>query len=321
MQSESDSLRDEIHRKIGQNIILLQRIELALKSFVARQNITLSVNLHNPESPSLQDQIKQKRETVARKTMGCVSRLFCDTVLADSKPHPDSDNLAKGEARLTFSFHPFDGHNDAQKEFIERLNSVVEDRNRIVHQLFTTFDLSESGTYGDLSTFLDQLHQKANLLFDDLKEFQKIIQETILKTNNSAISPFPNEKFKHESIQLFSINLILFSSQSSNTNKSEWTELAKSGKFIHQQCRDHYIKSKNKYKSRSFRDTIIKTELFDLKENDGKIFYRIKQEYHLEINKDRNIIFCKRIKYKDGSEDLFKEELLIQLSTDPPVVL
>lgn len=319
MPSEPDTLREEIHRKIGHNIVLLQRIELALKSIVTQQNFTLSVNLQNPEWPSPQDQIQQQRETLARKTMGSVSRLFCEKVLTDSKPHPDSGELAKGEARFTFSFHPFDGQSDYQKKFAARLESVVEDRNRIVHQLFTTFDLSESGNVEELSTFLDQLHEKANSLFCDLKSLHEAIHETRKHFEEIGRSPFPNDGLKNISIQSLIFYLILYSYEFNKTSMSGWANLAKAGAFIHKNCYEDYLKSKKQYKTGSLKKILIKTKIFDLNVENGKVSYRIKPEYYIDIDNNGIINFCKRTTYQEGGECILQQELNIQLITESPV--
>jgi hypothetical protein len=318
MQSAPDTLRDEIHRKIGRNIILLQRIELALKSFVAGQNFILSVNLQNPEWPSPKNQIEQKREAFARKTMGCVTRLFCEKVLTDSKPHPDSGELARGESRFTFSFYPFHGRHDDQEKFTKRLESVVEDRNRIVHQLLTTFDLSESGNLEEQSIFLDQLHEKANSLFCDLKSFHESkqeIKEYLIALNHS---PFPNDGLNNISIQSLIVHLFLYAYQSEKKDTSGWIDLAQAGVFIHKRCHDGYLESRKQYKVGSLKKILIKTEIFDLNDEKGKIFFRIKPEYYIEIDNNGIINFCKQTTYQEGGECILQEELKIQLEIENP---
>jgi len=316
MKSELEKQQEAIDRKIGRNIVLLQRVELALKYFVPRACLSVSFNHLDPPAFSPQDQVKQQEAIFAHKTMGCVSRLFCERILTEPKSFPDSGEISKGEMRLKFGINLFSGSTDVQNSFETRLNSIVEDRNRIVHQLFTTFDLFSLEGLGELDSFLDQQHSEALSMFKDLRSLKESLHETLRMMADSSFSIAPNDSLKCSCVQLLIVNLLLYPMALGKSNATGWTSLAASGQYIHQQCPGALSECKEKYGTDSLKNILKKTELFDLIDEVGAVFYRIKPEYWVEVDKERNLFLCKNTPHGLGGEGVLKQELDITMTVE-----
>jgi hypothetical protein len=308
MTFESEKQRDEIHRKIGRNISLLQKVELALKFILSKSNLSFTLNTLNPSPLSLQDQLQQQKAAFTQKTMGCVSRLFCERVLTEPEELSDSGEIFKGEARLTFGFNILSDSEDWQDEFKGKLNAIVEDRNRLVHHLFTTFNFSSSEGLNELDIFLDQQHCKALSLSNDLTVFIESIQESDKLLSLFLPLTAPTDCLKSPYVQEIVAYMYLHSTLSANFKKSIGTCLASAGKFIRNQCPEAFSECQKKYGVKSFKKLILQIGFFDLLNEGGTLFYRLKPEHWIEDDKDGYSYLCKRSS-EHGVDLITKESL------------
>ena len=311
-----ETLCDEIYWKIGRNVSLLQKIELALKHLVARSNLNLSVNIKNPDGFPLEYPLKKRHELVAYKTMGNIGKQFCDEVLTNSKPPGLIPSASEDEANFTFRFHLFDGHDDARLEFKNRLNSIVDDRNRLIHQMHTTFDFNDPEEWSTFIAFLDNQNEKSKQLLDDLIIIDEAASHSLKETLKLPRSPFPNSELKKIEIQSVIVNLILYPTCKFKSFSPPWADLSGAGKFIHKHCSEDYYKAQKIFKLRSLKKFILKTEIFDVKREEESNKYRLKPEYYLDINQEGTIFFCKKIVCDEKSEAILSEELMISLRKD-----
>lgn len=293
MASETEEQRDEIHRKIGRNIALLQKIELSLKWILSKSNFSILYNYLESHTPSLQDQAKQQKEIFAQKTLGCVSRMLCDRVVTEPKDFPDDVALSKGEVRFRFGFNQSFGSSDRQKEFEEELNSIVEERNRLVHGLFTTFDLSSPEGILALDTFLDHQHCKALAMSEELLGMVKMIQEGRKLIGTYLLS----EDYSAPELYIVALSICIqrYVQLPENQKKTGWSNLATARKCISQECPGALAACQKKYGTNSLRKILLGTDIFDLLDDGPNVFWRMKPEYWIEPDGDGEWSLCKRI--------------------------
>ena len=264
-----------------------------MKYILSRNYLSISYNHLDPHTPSPQDQLKQQKEIFAQKTLGCVTRLLCDRVFSEPKDFPDEGVLSKGESRFTFGFNQGFGSSDQQKDFEEKLNSIVEERNKLVHCLFTTFDLSSSEGITALDAFLDQQHCKALSMSEDLKgmidrshECGKVLGDYLLSDDSFDPEPY---------VVALAISIQLHSQLPENQIKTGWSSLATAKKCIHQKCPEALAACQKKYGTNSLRKILLRTEIFDLFDDGTNVLWRMKPECWIELDSDGVWSLCKRI--------------------------
>ena len=133
---------------------------------------------------------------------------------------------------------------------------------------------------------------------------------------DSSFSIAPNDSLKCLASSYFLVNLLLYPMALGKSNATGWTSLAASGQYIHQQCPGALSECKEKYGTDSLKNILKKTELFDLIDEVGAVFYRIKPEYWVEVDKEGNLFLCKNTPHGLGGEGVLKQELDITMTVE-----
>ncbi len=95
MENELTKSIDDLHRKIGRNLLLFQEIEHILKFIISKGNISGYIS-------ELKTIIKQQQSKVKTETMGGLVSKFIERTYKELKVQ--DDELSKNEAHLSFSF-------------------------------------------------------------------------------------------------------------------------------------------------------------------------------------------------------------------------
>lgn len=315
MTAETEKQRDEIHRKIGRNVILLQRIEMGLKSIIPRADISLSSRQLDSPELSPKEWMQQQRAQFASKTMGCLSRLFCERILDVSTNSTDTGELSKGEARFKFSFRVSGAGGERCCDLEERLQRIVNKRNRIVHQVFTSFNPDSTEGLKALDTFLDEQHKEALTMFEDLKGWHEHMRGVGELVAANSFSVIQNGCLDFSFVQMLVVVLLWHPYAFNKSDEDGWSSLALAGQYL-RQYPEALAECKKKFKTRSLKKIIVKTELFDIKNEDDQVLYRIKPEYWLEVDKEGSLRFCKKILSSAEPDGVLKQELDIILASE-----
>lgn len=315
MSVEAEKQRDELHRKIGRNIILLQRIEMGLKSIVPRSDFTFST--HQLDSPDMSPQKlwQQHSAQYALKTMGCLSRLLCERILDPTTNTTDTEELSKGERRVRISFKVLGPEGERLDSLEESLRQVVEKRNRIVHHLFTSFDLDAPQGLHVLDTFLDDQHKEALAMFENLKSWHESMRSAGELVAADCFSIGPTGCLDDPFVQMLVVVLLWEPLALNQLKEDGWCSLALAGQLL-RQYPDVLAACQKKFKTDSLKKILAKTELFDLREKGCHFLYRIKPEYWLEVEKGGTVQFCRKIPVPSGEDGILKQELDITLTPE-----
>ncbi|EKE07993.1 MAG: hypothetical protein ACD_17C00404G0001 [uncultured bacterium] len=248
MTSEEQKQWNEIHRKIGRNVALLQRLELAIKYVVSRGNWSITHNFLDSNADASNDRLKEHFNSFSQKTMGCVSRQFGERILIDPvDDFADETPLCKGEGRVRFSL--VHGNKEQQNQLREELSLIVETRNRIVHQLFSSFDLSTLDGRKELESYLDEQHLKVIPVFDQFCNMAESLQEAAILFSKlpANFSILPKDCLENLCFKELVVIVQYYASILKKTNSNGWTNLAAVGSFIQKKCPDALAECQRKY--------------------------------------------------------------------------
>jgi hypothetical protein len=310
MDSETEKQRDDIHRKIGRNVVLFQRLESVLRHLLAKGNCVISFNALNAQCLSPQDQIKRQEKSVALKPMGNLRTLFSDKILTESKSLLDGVELSKGGMNIAVNISF-----GAAEELREKLNSIVEERNRVVHQL-CTFDTNSSEGCRELELYLDQQHKKTLSVFEELKNMAENLHEMTKKSFECFSHPIvPNDCLKYPYVRELIANLHVYSVVLSKARAFGWTSLADVGRYIRQQCPDAFVECQKEYSVKPLKKILLKIGIFDvlflpIEKGGVNVFYRLKSEFEIENDKGQ-LSFCK---HSAHGESTYTEKVFLGIS-------
>ncbi|MBU1566537.1 MAG: hypothetical protein KJ630_13035 [Proteobacteria bacterium] len=313
---EDNLLWDGIYQKVGRCVVLFQKIELLFKYAVTRGCFSLVVST-NPSKIAPIDQLKNNANSLSQKTMGCVGRLFCDRILTDNIYSTDDKELSKDEIRLNVSIKF--GTNEQQISWKNKIESIITERNKLVHHLFNTFGFNTKEEFSKAGIYLDDIYNDALSLYNELTELTNFIPELIKNgfsniPNIFVINDLYNTPFEKELIvmmQYYAELRIKFK------NSDGWTNLADTGTFLSKQCPAALKECKTKHKTKSLKIIIEKFGLFEIKstgENKQNITFRIKPDYWIEKDTENQLFICKKLPDSDG---YIKDDLGMSLVNEP----
>jgi hypothetical protein len=310
---------DDIYQKIGRCIVLFQKIELLFKYAVSRGCFSLVLST-NPSNTSPIDQLKNNANTFSQKTMGCVGRLFCERILTENNYSPDDKELSKGEMRINVNLNL--GINDHTIDLKKKIELIIAERNKMVHQFFNTFQFDLNDDFLKANIYLEETYDNALDLYNELTELTNFIPELLQHCfsnlpNLFVLNDLYNTPFEKElivMIQYYSELRIKF------RNSDGWTNLADTGNFLSQQCPLALKECKIKHKTKSLKKIIERFELFEIKstgENKENILFRMKADYWIEEDAENQLFLCKKLPDSDG---YIKDDLGMSLVDEPATI-
>ncbi|MGB7923540.1 MAG: hypothetical protein WCF57_09880 [Pyrinomonadaceae bacterium] len=170
--SQGGDLRDEALRKIGRNIVNLQKMERALKLLVILSDLKGYIS-------ELNGVYKKRLADVERLTMGPLANNVIDIL------YSAADSNAKGpddlkEVWVAFGFR-IEGGMDQKKATKKALSLVVKERNRLVHKMLGEFDSASAESCRSLIDLLDQQQERITPHFDRIMGWLRFLSEGQMK--------------------------------------------------------------------------------------------------------------------------------------------
>ena len=166
--SQADDLPNEALRKIGRNIVNLQKMERALKLLAIGSDWKGYVS-------ELEGVYRDRLASVKRLTMGRLAHNIIDILYsaADANAEAPGDS---NEAWMAFQFRIEGGM--GQKEATKNaLLLVVEERNQLVHEMLGEFDSASVESCRELIALLDQQQERMNPHFEQVMGWLKTLHE------------------------------------------------------------------------------------------------------------------------------------------------
>ena len=150
-EENSNELRDIAFRKIGRNVVNLQRFERMLKFIIVRSNVqgyvSELVKIH-------QDRTKE----TSQKTLGLLVKEFLDTVYSTDDPFSDRpDEL--NDIWMSYAFRVQASADSISKRERE-LREVVDERNALIHHWLAEVDFNSVDECKELISRLDAQHDR-----------------------------------------------------------------------------------------------------------------------------------------------------------------
>ena len=131
-EENPNELRDITFRKIGRNVVNLQRFERMLKLIIVRSNVqgyaSELVKIH-------QDRTKE----TSHRTLGLLVGEFLDTIYSTDDPFSDGPADALNEIWISHAFR-IKSNADSISKRERELREVVEERNSLIHHWLAEVD-------------------------------------------------------------------------------------------------------------------------------------------------------------------------------------
>ena len=168
MDTELESLKNEVHRKIGRNIILFQKIELLLKFLLANSKIS-------GYALELKEIIEQQNKVFEKQTLGQLVNQFFENIIFSSTKIDDEPDVLKG-VWINFDCK-FLNDSSVYEEQKKSLVLVVAERNELVHHFLLKWDLTLVDGWISADQYLDKQYEKIENESQNLQVLAEILEE------------------------------------------------------------------------------------------------------------------------------------------------
>lgn len=162
-------LRNDVLRKIGRNVVNLQKMEGMLKFLMSLQSFS--------GAPSEFERIaREAAASTARRAMGSLVTAF---VRSFYEPDKESAAVSRASRGITATVSvKIESDAKLAKERRKALSSVVAQRNKLIHQTLAAFDPKSEASCVELAIALDAQHAKLWPEFEMLKSLVLAVKES-----------------------------------------------------------------------------------------------------------------------------------------------
>ena len=168
MDTELESLKNEVYRKFGRNIILFQKIEMLLKFLLANSKISGYID----ELRIIQE---QQNKIFEKQTLGQLVKQFFENIIFSSAKIDDVPDVLKG-VWINFDC-TFPDDSTVYEEQKKSLALLVAERNELVHHFFLKWDLTLVDGWNSAEYYLDKQYEKIENEFQHLKVLAELLEE------------------------------------------------------------------------------------------------------------------------------------------------
>lgn len=270
---------NEVHRKIGRNMMLFQQLEYLLKHFVASSSFSVSV--------SKLGLVKTEPTTRVQKlTLGSLVGKYLETSSTESFEDlgDESDELEDTTmVFLSYKYHTqyYDAASFEAKK--EALAQMVSDRNQLIHHLLPQFDAKSLESCVQIGKQLDGQMEQVLTAIDELKEVNNSRDQVNKTLVQFMMSDEGKRQFELSWLWQSRLVLLLGEIASQNARTDGWCSLSTASHRIRQEAPEEVALLKNKYGHKSLKALILATEMFNLHEEPTakglRVLYRLKPNY------------------------------------------
>ena len=165
----------------------------------------------------------------------------------------------------------------------------LQQRNELIHHFPLNFKLNTIEGLRDAEQYLDS--QRENMLpgYKNVQQNLKILDKLRKEAAKYIVSDEFLKEFKLDKIRKENVVKLLIQITEVAKRNDGWTLVEHAGNLLHKHAPGQLKEVKKKYKCRTLKDFILKTEIFDLSEEatpkSGKrALYRLKDGWKLETN-------------------------------------
>ena len=146
-EENPNELREIAFRKIGRNVVNLQRFERMLKLIIVGSNIS-------GYASELAKIYQNKTEGTIYKTLGSLVKEFLNSIYSKDDPFSDAPADARNEIWMSHTFR-IQSNADSISEKEGELREVVEERNLLIHHWLAEVDFASDHECQQLISRLD----------------------------------------------------------------------------------------------------------------------------------------------------------------------
>jgi hypothetical protein len=249
--------RNEVFRKVGRNVYLFQQIEKILKFLNTYREFS---GYHS----ELEGNLNKRTNEISKLNMGPLVGQLIDNIYSKFD-ESERDHKEIKESYLSFEFRI-----EADPDFIENrkqaLKSFVDERNHLIHHLFTGAEINTIEQFAELEMFLDAQRERIIIEHDQLKFLVMTIADLAKESSDYFNSDEGIKQLELMRLQQSDLVRILIEVTLKQARSDGWTLLNHAGNELRKHIPEEMNDLKRMYGYQTLKATIIASEMFELLE-------------------------------------------------------
>lgn len=271
-QTAQQALSDEVLRKIGRNLLLLQHIEHLLKSIWVRSRIRGTAS-------DLMTHQEQRRNKTQKQMMGPLVKMYVRDILSDTD-EVSQEQEDPSVPSVSFSFTT-NGDPELYESQRTNLKLIVDERNDLIHHFLPRWQPDSLDHIKDASAYLDKQREKVLPMLEHLKSVSKSMREGMQKLADFLAS----DHLELLWLQQSPLISLLHDIASKNCRPDGWTDLAHAGQLVRVHECDEVENMKERYGYSTLKKLLVASKLFEMFDEPlltrgSRTLYRVRQKQH-----------------------------------------
>jgi hypothetical protein len=246
---------NEVFRRVGRNLLLLQQIELLLKALLSGSGFA-------GYASEIRAKAAQRAEEISRKTLGQLAQQYHDELLGqgDAPPSaPEDPREPWFSMRIQFKF---------DQAVVERdravLLALVAERNELAHTFLSRWDLSSTADLEAANNVLDEQRARALPVLEHVKALLEQLQVHRQGIGESLLRGDLRRELKLAFLQGSRIVQLLGEIAATAARPDGWTDLARAGQLMTDVAPDEMASIKARYGVSSLKKLLVASEMFEV---------------------------------------------------------
>jgi len=246
---------NEVFRRVGRNLLLLQQIELLLKALLSASGFAGYVS----EIPA---KAAQRADDISRKTLGQLAQQYHEELLGqgDAPPSAPENPLEPWfNMRIQFKF---------DEAVVERdravLLALVAERNELAHTFLSRWDLSSTADLEAANKVLDEQRARALPVLEHVKVLLEQVIQRRQEVGESILRGDLGREFDLAFLRGSRIVQLLGEIAATAARPDGWTDLAKAGHLVASLEPEELANAKRRFGNGSLKRLLVASEMFEV---------------------------------------------------------
>lgn len=273
---ELQILVDEVHRKIGRNLMLLQHVEAMFKTLLIQSRV------QGASQEEIERFRSKRKELIARNTLGELVGRFTSEVLVRQGVDLPVNEQELPDGFVIFAY-TIQADFDYVKQRADSLKLILHERNDLVHHSFSRWDRLSFQSTQTASAHLNQQHMRVADEAKTLKNHLESLQRIAGFLRNVVASPEFEKQMEKMWLQGSPIVLLLIAMSRDALNTDGWVGLADAGQLLWMREKDDMAAMKAIYGYDKLKPLLLASEIFDVREDFAsrggvRVLFKLKPE-------------------------------------------
>ncbi len=269
---------DEVLRKIGRNLLLLQHVEIMFKTLLTQSRLAGAT----PEA--IEGYRAKRKKLIESSTLGILAGKFTTEVLGGMPMDPNENEsepeFPDGDVSFKYAV-------TAEKDYIAQrtasLQLIVDERNELVHHFLAKWDLASLESAQAATRHLDQQHLRIAAEAKTLRSHLEALQRLAGLQSNFMSSPEYEKQMEKMWLYDSKIVLLLVGMCRKAKQQDGWVRLIDADQLLRTNAPEDMAFMKAIYGYDKLKPLILATEVFDLREDllpngNSNVLFKLKPE-------------------------------------------